>query len=351
MGQFSDYFCVQPFNYMEMYGCGTALCCPAWLTHDIGGEWESPIELFNSDAAQEVRESMHDGSFRYCTDCPYILGDEVAPGNGTLMRRDEVHQPWLKKIMKKGLTYIDPYSVPVRGLAGYDRTCNLRCPSCRTERINIIKDPPRFKQVMDYQDMLLRDTYPVLKKLRIAGDGDSFASPVYMDLLRRLTREDYPDLTIDINTNGLLFNRKNWAQIGMRDSLGDAIVSVDAATQETYEKIRGGNWNVLVRNLEFMAELKQNGSLGGLWLNFVVQKSNWREMKKFVKMATRLKASGISFIGIRHWNFMSQEYYDENAVWRPEHPEYAEFSASLYDPIFSRKKEPWVSMGTDVWKA
>ena len=349
MGRLSDYVCVQPFNYVEIYGPGIGLCCPNWLTKSVAdGWWQSPREAFNSDSAQEIRESIHDGSFRFCTACPYINDGVVVENNGTVFRKEEA-PPWLRKIVRKRKTKIDPAKVPLRALAGYDRTCNLCCPSCRVERI--VTKGERLAKAKEYQDFLLEDFYPSLKALRVAGDGDSFASPVYWDLLKKLDKKRFPELRLTLNTNGLMFTPKTWAQIGMREDIEGVVVSVDAATAPTYKALRGGSWYKLDRNLRFMSLLKEHGFLKSVILNFVVQKGNWREMKDFVDLGVRLGVTGLCFIGMRHWDFMPRKYYRENAVCQPRHPEHEEFRAFLDDPVFQRDKDPWVSLDTDVWKA
>src|SRR5262245_45929397 len=69
-------FCRKPFEHFEIDPDGHVyLCCGQWLPKSIGNvhtqKWD---EIWNSAAAQEIRESMHDGSFRHCSSvlCPLI---------------------------------------------------------------------------------------------------------------------------------------------------------------------------------------------------------------------------------------------------------------------------------------
>ena len=45
---------------------------------------------------------------------------------------------------------------------------------------------------------------------------------------------------------------------------------------------RGGDWDQLLDNMEFLAELRRSGEIGRLSLYFVVQHANFREMPAMV---------------------------------------------------------------------
>ena len=63
-------------------------------------------------------------------------------------------------------------------------------------------------------------------------------------------------------------------------------VSVDAARQDTYEVVRrGGSFDRLCRNLDFLGGLRAERRIDLLRLDFVVQALNFREMPEFVEWA------------------------------------------------------------------
>ncbi len=61
--------------------------------------------------------------------------------------------------------------------------------------------------------------------------------------------------------------------------LSYADISIDASTPETYAvNRRGGRFEVLLRNLEFITSLRRDGPLTWLGINMVVQENNFEEM-------------------------------------------------------------------------
>jgi hypothetical protein len=69
-------FCAAPFENLETNPGGAVyFCCPAWLPVPIGNlEEADAASIWNSRAAQDIRASIHDGTYRYCsrTHCPKL---------------------------------------------------------------------------------------------------------------------------------------------------------------------------------------------------------------------------------------------------------------------------------------
>ena len=68
---------------------------------------------------------------------------------------------------------------------------------------------------------------------------------------------------IRLLSNGLLFNQTNWEKfIDNKTGYIMLTVSIDAATKETYEKIRrSGNFDILKQNMQFASKLRKAGQL------------------------------------------------------------------------------------------
>lgn len=89
-------------------------------------------------------------------------------------------------------------------------------------------------------------------------------------------------------------------------------VSVDAATKETYERIRrNGNFDVLQKNMEFAADLRRKGELSYFRMNFVVQRENYREMIPFVQWGERLNVDEVFFTKILNWGTYTPEEFSQ----------------------------------------
>lgn len=88
-------------------------------------------------------------------------------------------------------------------------------------------------------------------------------------------------------------------------------VSVDAASKETYRRIRGGNFDVLRENMKFASELRHNGQLSYFRMNFVVQKENYNEMIDFVQWGKALNVDEVFFTKILNWGTYTSEEFEQ----------------------------------------
>jgi len=93
-------------------------CC-GWVKHSLGNIVDLEIEeIWHGEKAREIRESIEDGSFRFCIadSCP-LIGNKILP-DLTPEEFDAEKNKWLKKT---------PHDFNL----AYDYTCNHACPSCR----------------------------------------------------------------------------------------------------------------------------------------------------------------------------------------------------------------------------
>jgi len=171
-----------------------------------------------------------------------------------------------------------------------DPTCNLCCKSCRNKHY-IMHQKNRIK-VNIITNKLIRSGYmDKAEELIMATQGEVFYSPYYRQLLETgLQRE-----SIRIISNGTLFNESNWNWLKDKYKIIDVEISVDAAMAETYKKLRGGNFEKLMENLEMLGSLRRQGKIRSFNLNFVVQRDNFHEMVRFVKIAKGLGVDSVNF--------------------------------------------------------
>jgi tetratricopeptide (TPR) repeat protein len=329
----SDKFCHLPFTHLSTgyQGSAHACCCPAWLPFPIGNvlEAESADAVWNSEAAQEIRRSVLDGDFSYCsrTLCSYISAEKL-PTKG------EITDPLLRGYIDNHVTVAE---VPAMVELNYDSTCNLACPSCRTE-IVVAK--------ADEQDLYARATdrvlLPLLKQVNglayLSGGGEAFASKHYRALLSALNREEYPGLKLFLISNALLITPHRWREFPhLPEMIGLLSISIDAARAETYEQLRRpGKWSVLMRNMEFIAEMRRAGTIKALGINFVVQQSNYREMLEFVELGDRLSADQIWFQRVTNYGAYDQTTFASIDVTSPLHPEHEALLEILRHPSLKR---------------
>lgn len=326
-----DRFCPKPFETLVAgYGGNSFLCsCAAWLPVGVGNVLndESHDDIWNSEAAQEIRRSVLEGDFSYCsrTLCPFIK-------QNSLPKKSEITDPQMRQ-------YIDNKTVevpeaPKLFVLAYDRSCNLACPSCRSE---VIAANAKEQETMN--QALKRVILPLLEKMDgrcfMTSDGDPFASKHYRSILANLTKSQYPNLKVSILTNGLMLSPKMWDSLSGVELVDRIFVSIDAATPETYAQVRyPGNFANLLPNLEFLGSLRREKVIDTLSFNFVVQSKNFREMKEFVQLGLDIGVTTIHFQRMLNVTSSPNEQFLLNDVGDPSNPHYQELLEITSDPIF-----------------
>jgi pyruvate-formate lyase-activating enzyme len=327
----SDKFCHMPFTQLATgyKGDAFACCCPAWVPFPIGNVLTAPSAdaVWNSEGAAEIRRSVLDGDFSYCsrTLCSYIAAQK-------LPRRDDITDPTLRGYIDRRKTVLD--EVPSMVQLNHDPTCNLACPSCRTEIITAKADEQDV-----YARAAERVILPLLRRVNgqsyISGGGEAFASRHYRSILAALNRIDYPGLNLHLITNGLLITRQRWSEYPHLPEMLDVLsVSIDAARADTYERLRRpGKWPVLMNNLEVLAEMRRSRTIRRLQLNFVVQEDNYREILEFVALGKRFAVDNIWFQRLTNYGAFDEGTFTRADVTSPRHPEHASLLEILRDPV------------------
>jgi pyruvate-formate lyase-activating enzyme len=328
--ELKDKFCPVPFTHLSVgwEGNGFVCACPSWVPYPVGSvyEAETPDALWNSDVAREVRRSILDGEFTYCsrTQCSLIQAQN-------LPRKDDVDDAILRRYIDEHETRVS--EAPKLVELDHDPTCNLACPSCRTGIVaSSPADRERFERAAE------RILLPMLREVDgwvyIAGGGEALSSPHMRSLLRRLNRDEFPDLSVYLITNGLLFTPRRWATLPtLPEMVGIVAVSVDAARPETYERLRyPGKWEVLRANLDHIAALRRAGEIPLFQLNFVVQGGNFREILEFVELGKELGVDSLWFQRLVNYGSYDAETFAGLDVSSPRHPDHPELLEILRHP-------------------
>lgn len=336
-----DRFCPEPFEYLEINQdqgdiIPCHVCCFNWLPEVVGNLKEQTItEVWNSPKLQDIRRSILDGSFEYCSRefCPKIQ-------SGSLPFKNEVEDPYLKDIIENNRTKVS--KGPAILNMAMDPSCNLECPSCRTEKIMLMKEQ-QDQIIQKYQEVLV-ELLPNLKQLDCCSAGDPFASRVYRTILESLDTSENPSLSINLNTNGVLLDQVAWEKLkNIQGQISKVYISVDAAREGTYNIVRkGGDFKRLLENIRFLVSLRSQGLLDYIRLDFVIQKHNYLEFPEFIRLGKELGVDHVYFQKINDWGTYSKEEFREQAIYRPDHPLFQEFVETLN---CSEVSDPIVKLG------
>lgn len=166
-----------------------------------------------------------------------------------------------------------------------NQICNLRCPSCP------IGTPEAHEKYITTQKMP-REIYD-----RIILEGEKYECPsvepqgtneplLDQDLENQIKfASNHGFIDIMLNTNATLLSESRSRSM-LKSGLTRIRFSLDAATKETYEKVRlGAKYDVTMKNIEGFLRIKRKEKcdLPVVGVNFVKQRDNEDEEEKFVE--------------------------------------------------------------------
>jgi MoaA/NifB/PqqE/SkfB family radical SAM enzyme len=322
-------YCDEPFSTISIDATGDIrMCgCQAWLPTVVGNIFNNTIqEILRSPLAKEIRDSIRDGSFKYCNTniCGIIA-------NNQLRNVDEMQK---NNPAEDLLTYFDESKlhIPTTYFIGGDATCNISCPSCRT---HIIKNDQtttenNIKIIELLNTQIFNEKSDRTIDIRLSTSGEVFASPLLMGFLKDFPIDRYPNAEFWLQTNGLLL-KKRWDQLKhIEKNIKCITVTADSHIKNTYEVLRrGGAFENLVENLEYIQELKQR-------LNFrfsirkVIQLGNYLEIENFYHWAKSMNADNVDYTRITDWGTYKNGEFSQIDVLNPDH--------SLYNDANTRIK-------------
>jgi MoaA/NifB/PqqE/SkfB family radical SAM enzyme len=156
--------------------------------------------------------------------------------------------------------------------------------------------------------------------------GEPFISDVYSELLEYILSTGKQNIRHVIQTNGSYLKAKSDMLIKLLPTLNTLKISFDAATEETYKKIRvNGQWNQLLENVRWVQDvIKQNQYPLTITADFVVQLDNFKEIPAFVELCEQLGITTINFQKMWNWGTWSHEIFAKKNIYSPDHPQYNE---------------------------
>ena len=295
MTEYRGKFCNEPWRMIEVHANGKVFpCCPRYSDFKpIGNVFSnSADDVWNSPEAIKYRQGILDGSFTMCdkVKCPRL-------SSGALPDRSDIKDPYLRFVIDHNV--LTPERFPAHVKLAHDISCNLSCPSCRSEVIVAKRDMQlALDRMLDEKIMPFLSNCTVLD---LAGDGDPFASKHYRDILTR-TAAERPNMAINLHTNGVLCDKRSWDELRLDGRVQTVLISIDAAREATYSVVRrNGDFRRLQVNLEMLAQKKAEKKIDRLDFAFVVQQANYKEMSEFVALARRYSVNRVHFSLIYHW--------------------------------------------------
>lgn len=265
------------------------LChCEAWLPVSVGNidQFERLADIWENPQAQAIRQDVRDRKFTHCA----VDRCGIMDGN--------IH--W------------DRYNISIN----IDESCNLRCPSCRSDLI--MKDSgPEYEQKLERARHIvdLLEGFDEPCHIIMSGNGDPLASAI----MRPLIHEFQPKVTqtFRLFTNGLLL-RKQLEKSRILPNITQYFISIDAGSAEVYHQVRQpGRWEVLLSNMEYLRGVAQQYRAEVL-LKFVLQRDNWHDMENFVDLCQTLGFQGV-INRLEDWGTWST-FTEQDVIGNHRHP-------------------------------
>ncbi len=220
---------------------------------------------------------------------------------------------FLSRLMRRYWVWGKPYTFIIEPTA----ICNLRCPQCPVGLKTLLRPQDNmgfaeFKKIID-------DIADYTWVLLLYFQGESFINP---DIIRMINYAYEKKIFTVISTNGTRLANPVFARELAASKLGRLILSVDGATEETYQIYRqAGHFHRVIRGIrQFTAARKQmKKPFPRADLQFIVMQHNEHEM-------SAIRTLGKS-LGVDRVIFKSPQIYDfDNAEQTlPKNPRYRRY--------------------------
>jgi radical SAM protein with 4Fe4S-binding SPASM domain len=170
-------------------------------------------------------------------------------------------------------------------------TCDIQCIEC----FRAVVEPPRAKVSLDQIGKLERELFPYINQLALSCTGEPLYLKNFPAGLEAAKRAGVPFVRIQSNGTHLDEERRKMLVDLELDLIG---ISLDAATKDSFEKIRyGAEWDTVIPNIRELVKLRN--SMGRtkphVALNFAIMNQNADEAVEFIHLGKEIGADSISF--------------------------------------------------------
>jgi len=288
--------CFKPwtdFGVWDVEG-NVRVCC--WSRVTVGNINDGDIEeIWNGEGYQAIRNDMAHGIFACNPHCPVLhrkgfISPYFAYRSSIECYEREYLEPCYENA-RLNAEEIRQRKIVLASKPRYfeihtDNKCNLRCSMC-----HLNKDNPATVSESFLRD--LANYYPYMEGLGVWG-GEPLFSPGSRDIIFNFDYKEFPQCAVSIVTNGTLLGkyisdlakvRLDWIQI-----------SLDAATKETYRRIRvGGDWQKTIAGIKDLVQLRnEQGQWFPITIDMVIQPENYKEITGFIELG-RLLGTRVTF--------------------------------------------------------
>ncbi|MBQ4123788.1 SPASM domain-containing protein [bacterium] len=260
-------YCSKPFEEFEIDVDGKCYCCCRWWNNSycLGNILEQSVdEIWNGEAAQELRRSILEGDYKYCN------VNECLPNHSTEVKYEKIT------------------NYPLEISFCYDYSCTAKCVFCNDTIKMMSKE-----ECTQWDNIIESKLIPLLinaKFVRLTMVGELFVSNHSIKLVQRIS-EKYPNIKFEIVSNGIFASEENIKKLNIEGKIASIKFSIPSFRPSTYKKlVRNGNLEAVKKNLKYISKLHKNKAIEDFRLNFIISSVNYKEIIEYVKYAEELGA-------------------------------------------------------------
>lgn len=231
---------------------------------------------------------------------PYIDPDRLDPSHPLTGRKlDNLRRGDVAHRARARVTE----ALPAKIILQTTDQCNLDCPHCQIPRAR--KRPAMVEALLD---RVVEELFPTLIELHPTNTGEPL---VWAHFERLCTEMAAYGVLLDLTTNGTLLDERRLAWI--LPIARDVKVSMDGATEPTFERLRrGGSFAKVCVNIARLARATQPHTVA---LQMTLMRSNHHELVEMVRLAAGL---GVRRVKAYHLFSFTPELDHESVVAEPE---------------------------------
>jgi molybdenum cofactor biosynthesis enzyme MoaA len=305
-----DVICTAPWTTLEIpaHEGFASQCGTDWTVRPLGNIHHNTLtEIWNGTGFQQARRLMGRRSLDdLCRPICTRLYDQV------LHEKEFSIQPGSEPFVRNQLLLAEEMAERREVLQGLPRHmtlcpssyCNYDCLFCEYGRTPRVDMPDR---VWEELPLFL----PALQSLTFLG-GEPFASQRVWEFLRTLDTRRFPDVRIDIFTNGGLMTEKALRKV-RASAFGNIYVSLNSGSADVYDAIERGTVGLtdVVANVDALLRLRaESAGWFTVTLSLIVMRENAHTMIPFGQLALERNLP-IRLVGLNVKSFEDLNFYKD----------------------------------------
>ena len=196
----------------------------------------------------------------------------------------------MKKVLEQSYSE-EPLPMPKYAWVSFTGRCNLFCAHCPSR---VAGKVPHSADDMSLElfEKIEAEVFPYLKICKIGGNntGEQLVARDWDFFMQRIKKHPF---VLWLITNGTKFDRVKIKDLVERESIID--ISIEAATEKTYTKVRGSNLSSLIESVKAIGEERVlQKKRGEIRFSFTCFYDNITELPALMRLANELTVDRVS---------------------------------------------------------